>query len=169
MQDEKGGLHLLNRRGTTRIKVKRTFNTFRNRWGAYNKKFVNIDDDNNLISIDLAGKIKQGSTGLQEEVLSQIKENVLAAVSGNKLLVNKELKTLDLGTYLRPQIYRYGKHKYIFVADTDNNRIHGFDEKGNPLDKFPLTGKQVLDFRANKTGKYLMVYDSAGNLIVYKF
>jgi len=169
IQDQTGLLHLLNRRGTTRIKINQKFNTFRNRWGAYHRKFVNIDDDNNLISIDLSGKIKQGETGLKDQVLSQIKEDVLAAVSGNELLLNKELKTLDLGTYERPQIYRYGKHKYIFTADTDNNQIYAFDEKGKVLDKFPIAGKQVLDFRANKTGKYLLVYDSAGNLIVYKF
>ena len=169
MQSEDGKLNLLNRRGSVRIKVNRKFNTFRNPWGSYHRKFVNIDDDNKLISIDLSGKIKEGKTGLNKKVLSQIKGEVLAAVSGNKLLINKKIKNLDLGTYLRPQIYRYYKHKYIFVADTDNNQIYAFDEQGKAIDKFPLAGKQVLDFKAGKNGKYLLIYDGSDNLIVYKF
>jgi len=169
MQSKEGNLYLLNRRGTTRIKVNQKFNTFINKWGTYQRKFVNIDDNNKLISIDLAGKIKQAKLDFDTQIFSKVKENVLAAVAGNKLMINKKIKNLDLGTYLRPQIYRYGSHKYIFVADKDNNQIYAFDEKALPIQKFPIVGKQVLDFRANKSGRYLLVNDDAGNLVLYKF
>ena len=169
MQDEEGRVYLLNRRGSVRIKVNTKFKTTRNRWGVYNRKFANIDDDDNLISIDLSGKIKQAPMEWGSGILSEIKHEVLAAVSDNKLLINKQLNTMDLGSYARPQVYKTRKNTFVFVADEDNNKVYAFNDKGQALDKFPLIGQKVLDFKADKSGKYLLVYDSAHNLIVYKF
>ncbi len=169
MQDSEGKLYLLNRRGAVRVKVNRSFKTTRNTWGVYNQKFVNIDDDDNLTAIALSGKVKQASMYLGTEIRSQIKYGVLAAVSGNKILINKQLNSLDLGSYTRPQIYKTRKNKYVFVADEDNNKIYAFDQHGKLLDKFPIIGHQILDFKSGKDGKYLLVYDSARNLILYKF
>ncbi len=169
MQDEDGKLYLLNRRGAERIKVNKKFQSKRNRWGVYNQKFVNIDDNDNLVSIDLSGKVKSAKMDLGEEILSTIKYKTLSAIADNKLLINKKVNTLDLGVYARPQVYKTTRGTYVFVADQDNNKIYAFNREGNLLDKFPIIGQEVLDFKADKNGKYLLVYDSAQNLIVYKF
>ncbi len=169
MQSDKGKLHLLNRRGETRIKVNQNFNTTKNRWGAYNKRFVNIDDEAHLISIDLSGKIKSAPMDLGTQVLSEIKQQTFSAVSGNKLLINKKLINLDLGSYNRPKIYKLAKKIYVFINNTDNNKIYAFDSNGQPIDKFPIIGHEILDIRSDKTGKYILAYDDAHNLIVYKF
>jgi len=169
LQDEEGKLYLLNRRGNVRIKINQNFKTFRNRWGVYHQKFVNIDDEDYLISINLSGKIKKEHLQFGTEILSEIKESVLSAVSKNKLLINNELKELDLGTYTRPKIFKTRKHKFVFIADEDNNKIYAFDDKGNNLEKFPIVGQKLLDFKSNKKGNYLLTYDSFHNLVVYKF
>ncbi len=169
ISENTGKLHLLNRRGETRIKVSEKFDVTRNQWGVINRKFVNIDDKDQLLSIDLNGKLKTGKIDLPENILSNIKHETLAAVSGNKLLINKKIVELDLGTYTRPHIYKSGKKVYIFIANTDNNKIYAFDNSGNAIPNFPIIGQQVLDFKTLKQIRYLLVYDSAHNIIVYKF
>ena len=169
ISDNKGKLYLLNRRGETRIKVSQTFDVSRNQWGVKNRKFINIDDNDKLLSIDLNGKLKTGILDLPGHILSEIKHETLTAVAGNKLLINKKIIELDLGTYSRPHIYKSGKQIIIFIANTTNNRIYAFDKNGNVLPNFPITGQQVLDFKTIKNIRYLLAYDSAHNLIVYKF
>jgi hypothetical protein len=169
MQDVNGKLYLLNRRGEERIKVNRNFDTKLNKWGTYKQKFVNIDDKANLISINLSGKIKTGKLDLGDRILSMIRYDNLAAISNDNLLINKEIVKLDLGTYSRPHIYKNGKNILVFVANEEENKIFAFDVKGHQLDKFPIIGSKILDFKRDKSGAYLLVYDSAQNLIVYKF
>ncbi len=168
VQDRQGQLYLLNRRGQIRIKTNQKFNTKRNDWGVYQKKFVNIDDDNNIISIDLSGNIKKAKLNLGKNILSEIKDNTLAAIAGNKLLINKKTQDLDLGTYGKPHIYKTPGQTYILIANRDNNKIYGFNKKGVPLKNFPIIGQEILDFKYDQTGKYLLVLDSANNLLVYK-
>jgi len=169
MQDVNGKLYLLNRRGNVRIKVSKKFKTTRNNWGVFNNKFVNIDDNGKLIAINLSGKVKTGDTGLGERVLSDIKHRTLAAVSGNKLLINKKLIDLDLGTYGRPHIFKAGGKIYILIANQDNHKVYAYDSKGKLLKNFPIIGQEILDFKGDKHTRNLLVYDSAKNLIVYKF
>jgi len=169
LQDIDGHLYLLNRRGETRLKVSQKFETTRNLWGVYKQKFVNIDDSDHLIAIGLSGQVKTSKLDLGNQILSQIKFHTLAAVAGNNLLINKKLITLDLGNYSRPAIYKFKNSVLIFIANIDNNRIYAFDQQGLMLHNFPIIGQQILDFRADKTGRYLLVYDSAHNLIVYRF
>jgi len=169
MQDIDGHLYLLNRRGDVRIKVSKKFETTRNSWGVYRNKFVNIDDHDNLISIDLSGKVKTGKLNIGNDILSEIRYNTLAAVAGNKLLLNKKIIDLDLGTYERPRIYKSGNKVYVLLANTTNNKIYAFDSKGKLLPNFPIIGRKVLDFKTYNKARYLLVYDSVGNLIVYKF
>ncbi len=169
ISDNTGRLYLLNRRGETRIKVSETFETSRNRWGVIKHKFANIDDKDRLLSIDLSGKLKSGKINLPEHILSEIRYETLAAVSENKLLINDKIIELDLGTYARPHIYKSGKHLYIFVANTDNNKIYAFDHTGKSLPNFPIIGQQILDIKNLKQSNYLLVYNSTHDLIVYKF
>ena len=169
MQDADGKLYLLNRRGDVRIKVSKEFKTTRNAWGVFNNKFVNIDDDDRLISIDLSGKIKTGKTGLGTNILSDIKYHTLTAVADNKLLINKKVLDLDLGTYERPHIFKVQGKIYILIANQANHKIYAFDSKGNPIKNFPIIGQEVLDFKGDKNGRYLLVYDSTKNIMVYKF
>jgi len=169
MQDVEGKLYLLNRRGGVRIKVSQKFKTSRNAWGAYHNKFVDIDDNDQLKAISLSGKIKTEKLGLGSHVLSDIRHHTLAAVAGNKLLINKKIVDLDLGTYTRPHVYKSNGKIYILIANQDNHRIYAFDSKANLLKNFPIIGQEILDFKSDKKGRYLLVYDSAKNLIVYKF
>jgi len=169
MQDETGKLYLLNRRGAKRIKISQKFGTKRNNWGVFNKKFVNIDDNDRLIAIGLSGKIKTGNLTLGKNILSDIRLGHLAAVSGNKLLIDKKIIELDLGSYGRPHIFKTKNKIYIFIANEDNDRIYAYDTKGNLLKNFPIIGHQILDFKTNKGKNYLLVYDRSKNLVLYKF
>jgi hypothetical protein len=169
MQDVEGKLYILNRRGETRIKVDKSFKITNNNWGVYNKKFINIDDDNNIISIDLKGKIKSAKMDLGTHILSKINDETLSAVSGNKLLINKKVISLDLGEYTRPMIVKNRKEIYVFLSNQDNQKIYAFDKHGKSLKNFPIIGKQIIDMKINKSGKYILAYDNSNNLIVYKF
>jgi hypothetical protein len=169
VQDVKGKLYLLNRRGEVRIPVQRNFETTLNKWGTYKQKFVNIDDNANLISIDLSGKIKSAKLDLGDKILSEIKYNNLSALSEDKLLINNKIIKLELGTYSRPAVYKTRNGVIVFVANEDDHKIFAYDAKGNLLDKFPIIGSKILDFKYNGNNHYLLVYDSAQNLIVYKF
>lgn len=169
ISDNNGKIYLLNRRGEMRIKLSEEFDITRNQWGSMNHKFVNIDDNNKLLSIDLNGKIKNDSINFPEQILSDIKYETLTAKAGNKLLINQKVLELDLGTYSRPQIYKSGKQVFVFIANSDNNKIYAFDKNGKAIANFPIIGQQVLDFKTTKQTHYLLVYDSSHNLIVYKF
>ena len=169
IQDDKGKLYLLNRRGETRIKVAKTFDITTNNWGVYHKKFVNIDDNGNIISIDLNGKIKSAKMDLEIPVLSRIKDQTLTAVSNNKLLIDKNIVPMDLGNYSRPFILKNKQKKYIILSNADNQKIYAYDAQGKLLSKFPIIGQEVLDVKVKGTEKYLLAYYNQQNIIIYKF
>ena len=169
MQDEKGALYLLNRRGEVRIETKDKFNTTVNSWGVLNHKFVNIDDNSNVISIALDGKVKTAKIDLGKHILSTIKNQTLVAISDNKLLINKKIVKLDLGTYNRAFVAKNKKNTYILLSNTENQKIYGFDKKGKSLSKFPIIGQAVIDVKTSERGTYILAYDQQNNLIVYRF
>lgn len=169
LQDKKGKLYLLNRRGETRIKVNQNFEMNRNKWGLYQHKIVGIDDIDRIVSIDTKGHIKEGKLDLGEHVLSRIALQKLAAVSNNKLLINNKITSLDIGKYQRPFIVKNQKKTYVFLSNTDNDKIYGFDDKGNEIPKFPILGHRLLDVKIYKGRTYILAYDTQGQLIVYRF
>ncbi len=167
MQDDEGKLYILNRRGETRIKVDKIFNITANNWGVYNKKFVNIDDNGNIISIDLKGKIKSAKMNLGTPILSQIQHQTLSAVSNNKLLINKNIIPINLGNYSRPFILK--NKRYVFLSNADNQKIYAFDAQGKTISKFPVIGQKILDIKTKGTEKYILAYYNQQNIIIYKF
>ena len=169
LQDKKGELYLLNRRGETRIKVNQNFEMNRNNWGVYQQKIVGIDDVNRIISIDTKGHIKEGKLGLGDHILARIASQKLAAVSNNKILINNKIVSVDIGKYQRPFIVKDQKKTYILLSNSDNEKIYGFDEKGNNIPKFPVVGSKLLDVKIYKGVKYILAYDTQNHLIVYRY
>ncbi|GEM_PF-2917855 len=170
VQGKKGKFYLLDRKGKTRIDVEHKFNVSKNHWGIYHKKFVNIDNAGNLVSIDLKGNVKSDKLNLGGQIFSEIKHHTLAALGDGKLLINNQIKNIDLGTYSKPKVVKTGKQIYVVLSNSENEKIYLFDTKAKIINKFPVMGQRALDFRTDGKGnRYLLVYDANKHLLVYEF
>ncbi len=170
IQEESGKLNLLDRRGNTRIKISEEFDNLKQDWSALKTKFINIDNDNNLIAIDLKGKIKKAKILDGDSIKFETKYNHFVAVSDGKLLIDNKIHSIDLGNYLKPFIYKTKKKNiYYFVSDTEHHKIIAYNSKGKKLKHFPIVGEQILDVKDLKSRLYILVYDNDHNLMIYRF
>ena len=170
VQTADGKLHILDRRGNIRIPVDEKFDGFQKNWKVYNKKFINLSQSNELITIDTKGNLKKAKLQYDKPLKFDAVPSLFAAVSDNQLLLNKNVKNIELGNYHTPLIYKTKKGKnLVFLSREDNNKIYSFNNKGEVLPYFPVTGQQVLDMAPLGEKNYLLSYDTDRNLMIYRF
>lgn len=170
VQIRDGKLAILDRRGNIRIPVKEKFENLFENWKVYNKKFLTINKENDVVSIDTKGKIKKARIKTQKPVKYNAIPELFAAVTDSQLLINNKAYNIDLGNYFIPFIFKpKNGSPIIFISREDNNKIYAFDSKGEILTGFPIIGQQVLDIKALGKRNYLLSYDSDRNLMIYRF
>ena len=84
-------------------------------------------------------------------------------------MINNKIISIDIGKYQKPFIAKDQKKTYVFLSNTDNEKIYGFDDKGNEIPKFPIVGSKLLDVKIYKGRKYILAYDSQNHIVVYRF
>ncbi len=170
IMETSGKLNLLDRRGNTRIKVSEKFDGIKQDWDVYHHKFINFDKDNNLLAIDLKGKLKKAKITIGDTSKFDVAFNHFVVISDSKLLIDNKIHEIDLGNYSKPVIFKNKKKKvYIFVSNPETHKVFAYDLQGKKIKNFPIIGDQVLDVKELNSKIYLLVYDSEHNLVVYRF
>ncbi len=170
VQKANGQLDILDRRGNIRIPVEEKFDNLTSSWKLYNKRFININSNNELITIDTKGKVKKVQLKSNKPIQFDAQKDLFAAVTDHRLLINNKTFDIELGNYFAPYIYKKKNGKTrVFLSREDNNKIYAFDSKGQAVSFFPITGQQILDIKTLGNKNYLLSYDSERNLMIYRF
>lgn len=138
-------LHILNRRGQTRIKTKSNQNYSNQPVFAYNKTFTTTTKDGKIVSIDQKGKLTQTELGLLQNHNLVTTTRTLVALSENKLTIRDKTLELDFGNYSKPTLFLVNNKIYVSVTDLQTQKVYLYDSNAKLLPNFPVYGISSID------------------------
>lgn len=167
-----GKLHILDRKGKTRTKVKSNFD-FNNPTQILKKKnsLVFKDNENTINTVNIAtGKVDktdilQGSTAHFNN-----RGNIKVKLEDHKLTINSNSTELDYGNYTAPEVFYLNKKYYITTTDLDTQKVFIFDSNTKMLPKFPIYGQSKISLcNMDKDSKLEFTVQGDSNaILIYK-
>lgn len=166
-----GTLKILSRVGSERITVNESIQFSDNEVYLYRNKFILTDKSGTLFSIDTNGKVSKSDLNLNEDHRIDATSKTLATLNENTITVKGRNRNLDLGVYLKPEIFYVYDKIYVSTTDIQNARVYLFDSSNRPIPGFPVYGNSIVDLAdMDKDGKLeLVTKDKENSLIVYTF
>ena len=138
---------------------------------AGNEVFLNsntlltLDNSNNLIKIDLNGKVSKKPLPLDSKYLIFADNNSSIYISENILTINKKNIEMNYGNYSRPTIFL---NNLIQISSLDESKIYLFKRDGSMIPYFPIFGTSNADITKNKENKSLLAVTGEKNeILVY--
>lgn len=141
--EENGTLHLLSRTGTSRISVSQKFHFDQPVFQVNGNAIAFLDADNNLISINMTGKVSTQDKTTTEHYVTRGK-TVVELTSGY-VKINNHLAEIPIGNYTRPEILVSNNRILITLTDIDQKRVYVFNSLGELLPGFPIYGTGQMD------------------------
>lgn len=143
--EHSGRLHILNRRGETRIAVKEQFDFSQNHWYEYQNQFVSTNQAGELLKINQSGKLSKEDLGLGDGHKIVTLPKTLVTLSENQLTIKGKTVSLDFGLYTDPQVFYINNKIYISLTDLQAKRVYLFDSNAQLLPNFPVFGTSAID------------------------
>lgn len=148
-------IEILNRRGQKRINVLENIEFSDTDIFLYKNMFSTIDLNNNLVQVDLRGKIFKRSLQIEPNSNIIFSEKIILSYWDNYLKIGDNKITLDFGDYGKPVLFDINDKIYISINDRQSNKIWMFDELGNVIPGFPLYGNSTIDLTNANEDEYL--------------
>lgn len=142
--EENGSLHILNRVGDSRIKVKEKIDFSNNEWYLYDDQFTSSSLDGKLIQISESGKVSKKNKSFTETNRIDATSNTLVSLSENELTIKGKEVNLDFGLYTAPKIFYLNNKIYIALTDTQASKVYVFDSQAELLSGFPVYGNSQI-------------------------
>lgn len=161
-QEENGELHILDRRGNTRIGLDKGLKNSENEWFEHQKQFVSINSKGEVLKIDQNGNLNRKDRDLINPKFTANEEN-LVILSENKIYINSNETELPYGLYTDPSI----NNSYIGIADKQAQKIYILNKNAKLIEGFPVYGSKLADFYSNENELVLLCEDSNNALLVY--
>ena len=170
--EQQGKVHILDRRGNIRTKVKNTFDFNAATQIQRNKNTLVFLDTNNAInSVNIATGAVEKLAILEGSTTALTKANkTLVTLSDNNLTIGDHTVEIDYGTYTTPQVFNINGKTFISLTDKDTQKVYLFNEKGTILPKFPVYGSSVIALKNLDEDDALefAVQGEANAVLVYK-
>ena len=161
-------LYITDRRGNIRVKIPENLNVSGQEIFINQNSFITIDRFNNLVRIDVNGKISKKPLPLETSYLITANNNNLVTISENIVTINDKIIELPFGNYTSPKIFKIKNQDFISITDKDQEKIYLFDSKTNLIDNFPIFGTNSIDFSINKKGeKFISSSGESNEVLVY--
>ena len=161
-------LYITDRRGNIRVKIPENLNVSGQEIFINQNSFITIDRFNNLVRIDVNGKISKKPLPLETSYLITANNDNLVTISENIVTINDKIIELPFGNYTSPKIFKIKNQDFISITDKDQEKIYLFDSKTNLIDNFPIFGTNSIDFSINKKGKKFISSSGESNeVLVY--
>jgi len=161
-------LYITDRRGNIRIKIPENLNVSGQEIFINQNSFITIDRFNNLVRIDVNGKISKKPLPLETSYLITANNDNLVTISENIVTINDKIIELPFGNYTSPKIFKIKNQDFISITDKDQEKIYLFDSKTNLIDNFPIFGTNSIDFSINKKGeKFISSSGESNEVLVY--
>ncbi|GAA0872391.1 hypothetical protein GCM10009117_15380 [Gangjinia marincola] len=169
ISEENGTLHILNRRGQSRIDVKDKVASI-NPWFLYTGMFTSINEQGELIQITDKGNVKKSATGIKDNAKLDATAKTIAINASNKLKIKQNLVDLDYGRYSAPEIFYLDDKLYIALTNLESNQVFLFDSNAKLLPHFPVYGSSQIDLNnMDRSGALEFVVKGEGNrILVYR-
>ena len=161
-------LYITDRRGNIRVKIPENLNVSGQEIFINQNSFITIDRFNNLVRIDVNGKISKKPLPLETSYLITANNDNLVTISENIVTINDKIIELPFGNYTSPKIFKIKNQDFISITDKDQEKIYLFDSKTNLIDNFPIFGTNSIDFSINKKGeKFISSSGESNEVLVY--
>ena len=142
--EENGTLHILDRVGDSRVKVKEKIDFSNNAWYLHKGLFTSSSLDGKLIQISESGKLTQKNKNFTETNRIDATSNTLVSLSENELRIKGKEVNLDFGLYTAPKIFYLNNKIYIALTDTQTSKVYVFDSQAELLSGFPVYGNSQI-------------------------
>ena len=158
-------LYITDRRGNSRVKIPENLNIFGNEIFMNKNSFFTVDNNNNLIKIDLNGKISKKPLPLKSKYLFSANNDNIVYISENTLSINEKNIQMKYGKYSKPKIFL---DDLIQVTNIDENKVYLFKKDGALISYFPIFGSSIADITNDLYSKKMIaVLGDKNEILVY--
>jgi len=138
-------LHILDRTGRTRVKLKNSYSYSNQALYLYKNKFTTTTSDGKLIAIDTKGNSSTQNLNLTDHHNITTTSKTLVTQHENKLSIKSKTLELDYGIYSVPKLFYINDKIYISVTDLQTQKVHLFDSNAKSLYNFPVYGNSTIE------------------------
>jgi len=163
-KNSNGKVSILNRRGDDRIKLPKDL-TFSSHLYEYENGMVGLLSSNELIKIDLSGKISRDYSSNKENQINANKKTIVSS-NDNKITINGLAYDLPFATYDNLSIFRTLNKSYYSIIDKENNKVYLYDDSGL-IDGFPLFTSSSIDINEFGNKKFITFLGDSSELVLY--
>lgn len=165
-----GKLNILSRTGKSRIAVKENIDFGDTPIFKEKNTFTTYDINGGKITITTNGKLTRTQSDIVTNTIVNTNGNTTASLLENKLIINNKEIALEYGAYTTPEIFRVGKQVFITLTNTETSQVLCFNEKGEPLDNFPVYGIGPAHFDYLERNKNLgfVTQGDTNSILIYQ-
>ena len=168
--ENSGKLHILSRTGKSRINVKETIQFGDTPIFKEKNTFTTYDINGGKITITTSGKLTRTQSDNITNTVVNTNGNTTASLLENKLIINNKVIDLEYGSYTAPEVFKVGKQVLITLTNTETSQVWCFNEKGEPLDNFPVygTGPAHFDYLERTKNLGFVTQGDANSILIYQ-
>lgn len=163
-------LHILDRKGKTRIRVSTNFNFSSNEIFLYKGKFSFTNTKGELVQIDQKGRVTKRNLLLPIDHDLTTTSKTMVTLANNKLRIKEKTIELDFGNYTKPEIFYLRDKIYVAITDLQSQKALLFDSQTKSIQNFPVYGNSTLQLDNIDKDRNLefIVIGEGNNLICYQ-
>lgn len=168
--ENSGQLHILSRTGKSRVNIKEHIDFGDTPVFKEKNTFATYDINGGKINITTGGTLTRTQSDNVTNTIVNTYENITASLLENKLIINNKEIALAYGAYTTPEIFKVGKQVLITLTNTETSQVLCFNEKGEPLDNFPVYGIGPAHFDYLERNKNLgfVTQGDANSILIYQ-
>ncbi len=168
LQQVDGTLHIVDRRGNPRIKIKDKIRLKTGKWFKHKNSFVALASQGKIISLSTGGKITYPYPEENQLTQALFSEQNRFTTDGEKVYLNGQKLSLPQGVYTHLQHYSWNGKDHWATYDRSTHTTF-IILPGHPLVIKKLPGLQLLDLIKRRNTYYAIVTDTEGRWKVISF
>ncbi len=163
-------LHIVDRRGKTRVKLDTKLSYSKQPVYNYNSDFITTTIEGKLVTIDQKGNVIVTKTNLSENNTLVSTTKTLISQSENTLNIKTHTLDLDFGSYTPAKLFYLDNKIYISTTDKQTQKVLLYDSNAKLQDNFPVYGTSAIDLENIDKDKNLEFVTRGENnsILVYK-
>jgi len=166
LTEENGKLHILNRQGKDRTKVKTKFD-FNKTLDIHTYKnhliFIDTNETVNKVNVATGNVTKEDMLNGTTNYFNQL-DAIKVKLEDQNLSIKDKNFELEFGSYTKPRIFYQNKKYYISTTDTETQQVFIFDRNAKLMSKFPVYGKGEISLHKN----LFATQGEENNVLIYK-
>ena len=156
---------ILDRRGNIRIKLPENFTTSTNHFYENDGGIITINDLNQLVRIELNGKISSKQLPDQKNIIHSNKNNLIVLSNGNITINNTDYK-IPFGDFDDLNIKGSKNNTYFHFRDVNEKKSYLYNSNGM-VSGFPIYSTSTFDFSFDKNQDLITFKGDDDELLLY--